>query len=162
MAPPPINTSTKYKAKGKTKIYWVPTIANVEAPTRVELDAGVDLSPQIMETDGWEVTSESIETPNLADEFTGSIPGSTSADDSSLTMYSDEEGDDVRQVLPRNTNGYVVILHGGDVAGRPTMDVFPVRVGSLGKPVSLDDDASSITVNFNITDEPQENLTIPA
>lgn len=163
MAPPPITKATRYRAKGKTKCYWVPTIANLESgPTRAELDAGVDLSPQIMDNDGWQVESGSIDTPDLAHDFTGSIPGSTSVDDSSITFYSDVNGDDVRAVLPRGTEGNIVWLHGGDVPGNNTMDVHPVRVGSLGKPVSLDDDAASIQVNFNITDEPQEDLEIPA
>lgn len=162
MAPPPINASTRYRAKGKTKCYWVPTIANIDAPTRQELDAGVDLSPQIMESDGWQVESGAIETPDLGSDFTGSIPGSTSVDDSSLTMYSDRNGDDVRQVLPRETEGHIVWLHGGDIPGNNTMDVFPVRVGSVGKPVTIDDDASSIVVTFNVTAEPSEDLEIPA
>lgn len=162
MAPPPINASVRYRAKGKTKIYWVPAIANIEAPTRAELDAGINLSPQIMETDGWQVNSDSIPTPDLESEFTGSIPGDVTIDDSSLTMYSDLNGDDVRQVLPRGTNGNVAILHGGDVPGNPTMNIYPSRVGSLGQPVSLGDDAASIQVNFNITAEPAENVVIPA
>ena len=162
MAPSPINPSVRYKARGKSKIYWVPTVANVAAPTRPEIDAGIDLSPQIMEVDGWVVESGSIETPDLATDFTGNITGSRSADDSSITMYSDLNGDDVRAVLEREDNGYILILHGGDVPGNATMDNFPSRVGSLGKSITLDDDASSIQVNFNITAEPQENLVIPA
>ena len=162
MAPPPINAHTRYVARSKTKCYWVPTIANVQAPTRAELDAGIDLSPQLMDVDGWQVESESVETPNLADAFTGSIPGSTSADDSSVTMYSDRNGADIRAILQRDDPGNVVWLHGGDIPGNATMDVFPVRVGSLGKTITLDDDASSIEVGFNITDEPAENITIPA
>ncbi|WP_242890276.1 phage tail tube protein [Actinomadura litoris] len=162
MAPPPINAHTRYVAKSKTKCYWVPDIANVQAPTRGELDAGVDLSPQLMDVDGWTVESESVETPNLADSFTGSINGSTSADDSSVTMYSDRNGADIRAILQRDDDGNIVWLHGGDIPGNATMDVFPCRIGSLGKNITLDDDASSIQVNFNITDEPAENITIPA
>lgn len=162
MAPPLINAHVRYKARGVTPCYWVPTIASPASPTRLELDAGINLSKQIMETDGWVVESENIETPDLATEFTGSIPGSTSADDSSLTMYSDKNGDDIRALLPRGTDGYIVWLHGGDVPGNATMDVFPVRVGSRGKNITLDDDASSIQVSFFITDEPQEDLVIPA
>src|SRR5919108_4786636 len=162
MAPPPINASVRYRAKGKTKCYWVPVIANLAAPTRAELNAGVDLSPQIMDMDGWLIESGSIDTPDLASDFTGNIPGSTSVDDSSLTFYSDLNGDDVRALLPRDTNGHIVWLHAGDIPGNATTDAYPVRVGSLGKTVTIDEDASSIQVNFNITAEPEENLVIPA
>lgn len=162
MAPPPINAHTRYKARGVTPCYWVPDIANIAAPTRGELEAGLNLSPQIMAVDGWKVSSEKIETPDLSTEFTGSIPGSTNADDSSLTMYSDKGGNDIRQVLPRGEDGFIVWLHGGDTPGNFTMDVYPVRVGSRGKPITLDDEACSIEVAFFITGEPQEDLEIPA
>lgn len=162
MAPPPLSAHSRYVAKGRTRCYWVPTIADIQGPTRVELDAGVDLSTQIMAAEGWQIESEAAETPDLATVFTGSIPAGTSAEDSSLTMYSDRNGDDVRGLLPRDTDGNIVWLHGGDIPGNPTMDVHPVRVGSLGKPITLDAEASSIQVNFNITSEPAENLTIPA
>ncbi|WP_018658458.1 hypothetical protein [Actinomadura flavalba] len=162
MAPPPLNPHTRYVAKGRTKCYWVPFIANILAPTRTEIDAGIDLSPQLMSAEGWQIESEAAPTPNLATEFTGSIPAGTSAEDSSITMYQDRNGQDVRQVLPRDTPGNMVWMHGGDIPGNPTMDVHPVRIGSLGKPVTLDAEASSIQVNCNITDEPAENLVIPA
>lgn len=162
MAPPLINPHVRFKARGVTPCYWVPTIANPAAPTRGELDAGLNLSKQIMAIDGWAVSSEKIETPDLGTEYTGNIPGSTSSDDSSLTFYSDKNGNDIRQVLPRGEDGFIVWLHGGDIPGNHTMDVYPVRVGSRGKPVSLDDEACSIEVGFFITDEPQEDLEIPA
>jgi hypothetical protein len=162
MAPPLINPHTRYKARGVTPCYWVPTIANPAAPTRAELDAGINLSKQVMAVDGWAVESKPIETPDLYTDFTGTIPGGTSAEDSSLTMYSDKNGADIRAILPRDTAGNIVWLHGGDVPGNATMDVYPVRVSSLGKTITLDDDASSIKVNFSVSDVPRENLVIPA
>lgn len=156
-----ISASTRYINKGVTRFIWVDTVADISAPTRSEINAGTDLSPQIMEIDGWVVESESVETPDLASTFTGSITGSTSADDSSVTLYADLGGTDVRDVLSRGDNGYMLIMDGGDVAGR-TMDVFPARVGSLGKNRSVDDDPATIVINFNITSEPSEDVTIPS
>ncbi|MFC5187134.1 phage tail tube protein [Actinomadura harenae] len=160
MAAPPITPSKRFSARGVSKCYFVPSIASISAPTRAELDAGTDLSPQVADIDGWTVQSEQIETPDLGSTFTSKIPGSTSADDSSLTMYTDLGGADVRTLLPRGTDGFIVWLDGGDVAGRK-MDVFPIRVASLGKKRTTDDDAETIDVGFSITAEPAENVTIP-
>lgn len=161
MAATDITASTRYINKGVTKFIWVDTVADTSAPTRSEINAGTDLSNEIMEIEGWLVESESVETPDLGRLFTGSITGSTSAEDSSVTLYADLGGTDIRDVISRGDNGYMVIMDGGDVAGR-TMDVFPARVGSLGKNRSVDDDPATIVINFNITSEPSEDVVIPA
>jgi len=158
----PINSSTRYFNRGITKCYFLPTIANyTSGPTRQELDAGTDLSGEIAEIEGWSVEGETIDTPDLATRYTSTIPGSINAEESSLTFYASSEGDDVRTLLPRDTEGYIVWLDGGDVENRK-MDVYPVRVVSQSKARSLDDEAATITVTFAITAEPAENLTVPA
>lgn len=161
MTATPITASTRYINKGVTRCIVLPAISDITAVTRSEINAGTDISTETSEFDGWMIESASVETPDLASTFTGSIPGSTTADDSSITTYADVGGTDVRQLLPRGTNCYVVWMDGGDVPGRP-MDVFPVRVGSLGKNRSVDDDPATIKINFNITREPAENVIIPA
>jgi hypothetical protein len=158
----PINATSRYYARGLTKIYFLTTVAALATgATRAELDAGQDLSDEVAAIDGWLTEGEDIETPDLGTEFTSKIPGPTSVDDSSLTFYADEMGDDVRSLLTRGTAGFIVFLDAGDVEGGP-MDTFPVRVRSQGKARSLDDDAATIEVGFSITREPVENLTVPA
>lgn len=162
MTATPIQRSSRYFNRGTTKCYFLPTIQDENAgPTRQELDAGKDLSPEIAEIEGWTVSSEMIETPDLATVHTGSIPGSSTSEESSITFYADVTGEDVRTLLPRGTEGYIVWLDGGDVEGSP-MDVFPVRVASQSKARTLDDEAATIVVNFAIPREPLENLTVPA
>lgn len=161
MSATPIAASTRHINKGVTKVVFATTVASVSAPTRANINAGTDLSDEIMELEGWNVESGSVGTPSLGSDFTGNIPGGTSAEDSSLTMYSDIGGADVRDLLPRGTNGFILIMYGGDVAGRP-MDVFPVRVGSTPKNTSVDEEAATIKVTFSITSEPSEDVAIPA
>jgi hypothetical protein len=161
MAAPNISATTRHIYKGITRVLWVADIANVNAPTRAELNAGTDVANEIRENDGFLLESGSVETPDLGRLFTGSIPGSTTAEDSSLTLYADLGGTDARELMPRGTNGFIVWMDGGDVAGRP-MDVFPVRVGSVGKNRTVDDDPATLTFNYNITSEPAEDVAIPA
>jgi len=161
MAAPAITASTRYSARGNTKIYWVATIASPSAPTRTELNAGTDLSPQIMDAEGWSVKSEQIETPDLANRYTSTIPGSITAEDSSLTMYASKNGVDARALMPRDAVGYIVLLHGGDVASNK-MDVYPVTVSSVSKQMSASGkDADTIVVTYAITSAPSENVTVP-
>lgn len=160
MAAPNINPADRYFDVGTTRVIWCTTIANIAAPTRSELNAGIDLSPEVAEFEGFSVTAEEIETPDMQSLFAGKIGGKTSVDDSSLTFYASRDGNDVRQILPISTEGYVVWMDGGDIAGH-SMDVYPVRVRSTPKQRSTSD-AARIQVQFSVTRVPQENLAIPA
>lgn len=160
MPAPPITSSVRYARFGVTKVYFCPTIANIAAPTRAELNAGTDLSGEVESVNGFQVASNFIDTPDLLTEFIGKIIGRTSSDDSSITMYASSNSVDVRGLLPRGTTGFLVWLDEGDVAGRK-MDVYPITVGSIPKDRDLEA-AARIIVNVAITRKPQENVTIPA
>lgn len=161
MAATPIATVDRYFPTGITKYYWIPDILDPENPTRAELDAGTDLSPQIAEVDGFTVSSDEIEVPDINSRFTSKIGGRISADDSSLVMYANRNGVDVRALLPRGEAGFVGRLGGGDVAAYK-MDIFPVTVISLSKAFGTDDEAAQITVQFSVSSEPIEDVAIPA
>jgi hypothetical protein len=153
--------STRYFNAGTTEIDFLPAIAAANlVPTRIEMGAGTRLSNEIADLSGWTVTGGEIDTPDLGSTFTDKIPGKTSVDDSSLTFYADLQGVDVRDVLPRGTTGFIMIMDGGDVAGQPA-DVFPVRVRSVGKIRSAGEDSARLTVSFSITAEPAEDVAIP-
>lgn len=160
MAPSTITKSDRYFRPGKTKVYFVDTLADYTSPTRTEIDAGTDLSPEVASVEGFSVTSDSIDTPDLASRFTSKIPGAITADNSSINFYADSTSTDVRTILPRDTEGFVLWLDEGDSEGN-TMDVFPVTVASAPKLRSLSDPAQ-IQIQFTITSEPEEDVDVPA
>jgi len=161
MATTAITATARFFQPEISKVYFVPTIADIASPTRVELDAGDDLTAEISDIQGFSLTSNFIDTPDLGHRFVSQIPGSIKADQSSLTFYGDKTGDDVRSVLPRETAGYLVFMDTGDVATQP-MDVFPIEVASVGKLRRTSDNAYQLTIMFAITAVPQENVAIPA
>lgn len=161
MAATPITQATRYFAAGISKCYFVSTIADYSAPTRAELDAGTDLSPEIAAIEGWMVTGSAIDTPDLATRYTGNIPGRTSSEESNITFYASQDGVDVRAELPRDTSGFIVWMDGGDVDGN-FMDVFPIRVMSNTQQRSIEDEAARRQVAFSIPREPAEGVAIPA
>jgi len=163
MPAPDITLATRYNATGTTKYYWVASISNKAAPTRGELNAGTNLSPDLYGVEGFTVQSNSVPTPDISTRFVSQITGRITADESSITMYGDTAGTDARSLMPRDTTGNVVRLEGGDVSGRK-MDVFPVKVQSISKE-NLDaggEAAVGLKFSFAITSEPAENVTIPA
>lgn len=162
MVATPITPVNRYWPVGTTQWVWVPTIANyLVAVTRVEINAGTNLSGEINDLDGWTVSSNQIDTPDVNSRFRSKIPGPIEAEDSSLTLYADPSGVDVRSLLPRDATGYVIRFDGGDIAGRK-MSVFPVKVASQNKLMGVDEEAGRIEISFTITRIPSEDLTVPA
>ncbi len=160
MSATPITASDRYYRQGVSKVVFCTTIASISAPSRAEINVGIDLSPEISASSGWEVTGNTEDTPALGSAFIGKVPSTTTAGDSSLTFYSDSTSVDVRSLLTRNTSGYIIWMDEGDVVGH-LMDVFPVRV--TGAPKQRDiSSVSTIMVNFATLREPAENVAIPA
>lgn len=161
MAATPIPAATRYINPETTKVYWVVSIANKNAPTRAELNAGTDLVRDLADNSGWVVTSNQSDAPDMGSKFTGKVSGRTTADDSTLAMYASKNSIDSRSLMPRDSVGFMVWLDGGDVAGQ-LMDVFPVTVSSVGKPRSVGDEVARINFSYAITSAPAENVVIPA
>lgn len=159
----PLSATSRFIEPGVTQYYWVPTIlAATKIPTRIELNAGTDLTGEIAEdgVEGFQVTSETVDAPDLGTRFTSKVSGRITAEDSSLTFYRSDDSDDVRTLLPRDTEGFVVKFPEGDVATQ-TMDVFPVKVTAQPKPPGGSDPAK-IMIQFAVTSEPVENEAVPA
>lgn len=164
MAAPAITTATRFTSRGSTKCYWVEAISNPASPTRSELNAGVDLSPELMDQDGFTEEPELLDGPDLASRRTKQVPGPINPSAPTLTMYASKTGadDDVRGVMSEDDAGFIVWLYGGDVAGQ-TMSVFPVTVTSMTyQPSVSGSDIDTILVAFAISDDTQLNLDIPA
>lgn len=159
MPPAPLSATARYVPPGTRKIYWVTTIATYTAPTRGELNAGIDLSNEVAAVNGFTVTSGTVPTPDLSSRFVSEIPGQITAASCSLSFYASSTSSDVRTVLPRDTVGYVVLLWEGDVTGQ-RCDVFPAKVtasavnGNMQNPEQVD-------VSFSITKVPANNVVIP-
>lgn len=160
MATPAITPSTRYYDVGKTKVYFLPSVSNPASPTRTEMNAGTDLSPEIEALAGWSVTGVQIQTPDFSNRFTAQIAGRIDAAASSLTFYASSNSNDVRSLLPRDTAGYILWLDGGDVTGHK-MDVYPVTVTSVSKMRDTTTNAARIMITFSITAAPSENVAIP-
>ena len=161
MAATPISASARYIPEGVRHFNFLPAIATLSSPTRSEINAGTDLTPQVSAFGNWGIVSTPVSTPDLASTFTPSIPGLTTVDGSTIDMYADSASADVRTLLPRNTVGFIIVLPEGDVAGRK-MDVFPVKVMSCEKVASIGGNPATIALNFSITANPAENVVVPA
>jgi len=156
----PITASLRYWRPGTTKVYFCSAIANKAAPSRAELNAGTDLSPEVAATSGFQPTREFQDAPDLASEFVPQVSANLTVGESSISMYASSNSVDARSLLPRDTVGFIVWLDEGDVAGRK-MQVFPVKVGSAAQERELGN-VPVLVFTFATTSAPAENVTIPA
>ncbi|KPI31341.1 hypothetical protein OV320_2557 [Actinobacteria bacterium OV320] len=153
----------KYMRRGTSKFYFVPDIASENMiPTRSELNAGTEFSPYIAAMDGWTVSNNEIDTPDMADTYDSTIPGSDKADSSSFTFYEDEVTATLETTFAKGTTGYVVILRKGDVPANASMDVFPIRVASQSPQYTADNEAAKFMVTCSITSRPLQGAAVPA
>lgn len=156
----PLAAYTPYYVKGNLTWIFTPTVANLNAVTRGEINAGTNISKQVTAWSGWSVNSNFVPIPNVNDRFTPKIPGSIESEDSSLTCYLAAAGIDIRQLLPQDQVGVMLRFHAQDIPGRK-LDAFPVTVGSASMPFE-DDDAVKVVLSFAITALPGTNVTVPA
>lgn len=162
MAPPPFARSKRYTSRGKTKFYWLTTVTNPAAPTRAELNAGVDFTGEVADRDGWSSSTSPIETPDAGSRATTTVPGSITLEDSSFTVYMDEDGDDLRTLWQRDVTGFVAIMDGGDVVGKK-FDLHGVTVSSVAKMREVGgDNADTMVVSFGQDIDPIVDITVPA
>jgi hypothetical protein len=161
MPPTAIASSVRFFRPGTTKVVWVRVIATYATPTRVEINLGTELSGEIAEISGFSVTSDSVDTPDLANRFVSKIPGRINAEDSSINFYASSTGfTDARSVMPRDTTGFLIFMDGGDVATTGRMDIWPCTVASVGKLRALEDPAQ-VAIAFTPTKVPAEDVAIP-
>ncbi|TQE33067.1 phage tail tube protein [Streptomyces ipomoeae] len=164
MALPAAKPVEKYSRRGVSIFLWLAKIEDVTTltPTRTELEGALNLSAAIAGISGFTLENQSIETPDMSDDFDSSIPGSDKAEDSSFTFYEDKVTNVIEVALAKGNIGYVVILRKGDVPGNKSMDVFPVRVGSQSPAYTTDNEAAKFETKFTITRRPAQALAVPA
>lgn len=120
-----------------TRVYYVPTIANIAAPTVAELNAGTSLTSTLIPAglEGFENSTAEVDNTSLASDFDTKLPGRKSFSGTGL-VFKKQDGTDTIFVLLSvpNTNGYVVIRDGvlnttaWTIADK--VEVFPIRTAT--------------------------------
>lgn len=157
----PLPATSRYIQPEVTVVVFMDTVADIDAITRTEIDAGTDFSGEIAGGSGWEISADRVAVPDLGNRFTGRISGRVNPGDAQLVLYADETTADVRDVLARGDQGYVYIAWGGDVPTQKA-SVFEVDVSAVSQPLDVaGTEGARINVDFGIN-RVAENIEIPA
>lgn len=153
----------KFFRRGIAAVHFLPGVSNLAAPTRAEIAAGVDLSPNLNEIGGFQLSNSPIPTPVLANRYTTQIAGEDTTPDSTITFLDDDDtpGEDLREALAKGTEGFIVLMPYGDVVGK-RLEVWPVTVSGYNDQWTTGNEPARAVAGFVITDVPEQDGVVPA
>lgn len=146
---------------GNTRVAYVPTIANIAAPTTTELNAGT-LLQSVITSDGlvgFEPTTSDVDNTALNSTFNTVTIGRDQYSGTMLRFKKQSGTDTAYATLTRGTSGYIVIRR--DIAettawtSTQAVEVYPVTFGQTRR---LTPEGNSLTrweVDTKITSAPQ-------
>lgn len=148
---------------GTGKIRWVSTLSSLTAPTAVQINAGVDLTP-VLRQDGLNrtVTSNTTDVADARDTYDRVDIGTYSAT-LEVTFLRDNVAaeDDAFTTLTRGTRGYMVIAPFGWATGGLTAvaadrcEVWPAVVSAIGPQGEGPNTAQVVQITFAVYDAPE-------
>lgn len=124
---------------GKTRVAWVPTIANIQAPTTTELNAGM-LLQSTMTADGlagFRPETADVDTSALDSTFSTMVNGRTSFSGTLVRLKKQSGTDTIFTTLVRDTAGYVVVRRSLAAstawASAQAVEVYPALCGEVSR-----------------------------
>lgn len=124
---------------GKTRVYWVTTISNINAPTTAELNAGIALQSTLTADGlvGFQPETADVDTSALDSTFTTMVNGRTSFSGTLLRLKKQSGTDTIFTTLTRDTAGYVVIRRSLTAstawASSQAVEVYPALCGEVSR-----------------------------
>lgn len=109
----------RFFRRGITKVYWVPTLASLTAPSAAEINAGTNMTSQVADISGFEFQNTPIDTPDLSTTFTTTIPGEDTTQEPQLMFYEDNTTNTLQATLAKGTSGHVVLFYKGTAGASP-------------------------------------------
>lgn len=151
---------------GKTRLSWLPTCADISAPTVAECDAGVALE-MLLTPDGYGIDfgNDEVDVTALGSTFSASLPGRQTLS-TELTLK-----DQGRQEVPWVTfagrpDGYLVVRRNADRtaawAAGDLVEVYPVQAGQRRPEAPAANEVSKFMVSMFHTSKPDLNSTVAA
>jgi hypothetical protein len=144
--------------KGKSKVWWVLSIATATAPTAAEINAGTRIDTELAEINGFTFANTPIDTPDMATSFVSKIPGEDTVGDSNMTFYEQSTTNPISTALAKGATGNVVIFYNGIAGALPAAadkaEVWPAIVASNARLYTTGNEAAKYQVVFTNTAGP--------
>lgn len=126
-------------ADGKTRVAWVPSIANINAPTTTELNAGMLLHSTLTADGlvGLRPETADVDTSSLDSTFSTTVNGRTSFSGTMLRLKKQSGTDTIFDTLVRDAAGYLVVRRSVAAstawASAQKVEVYPALCGEVAR-----------------------------
>lgn len=154
-------------ADGQVRVAYVPTIANLAAPTTTELNAGTLLQSTLTADglNGFEATTAEVDTTSLASTFNTKNIGRDDYSNTMLRLKKQTVGSDtIRSTLTRATTGYIVIRRGiAETTAWTTgqqVEVYPIICGRRKELSPVANSVMKYEIPVPITSAPNPDAVI--
>lgn len=149
------------------KWVWCPSVANLKAPSRSEIAAGVVVIDPGVVTDeatvtvsGWQTEAGTITLPSIETRADRTIPGRISPASPSMTFYDSDSVRTKYDALEPDDTGVMVRMPYGDVPTEPC-ECWPGRINDRNRADPQTGTASQFTVTFAVVG-PEKDAVVPA
>lgn len=154
---------SRFMRKGRTKVWFVPTMADPAAGTVAEVvTAGTELNTDLGEVSGFTFSNSPISTPDMDTTFTPQIGGEDTAAESSMGFYEQDDTTTIKDAMAKDTVGYVLFypqgIAGASPAAADVYEAWPVIVTSSARTYTVGNEAAMFNVSFSITDPPIDGV----
>lgn len=151
---------------GKTRVAWVASVANINAPTTTELNGGMDLTPRLT-PDGLKMdpSTADVDTSSLASTFDTMEVGRIKFDgELTVKRGSTPTEDQPYTTLLYGTHGYLVIRRGVDYAtgwaSGQQVEVYPVVCGERANKAPAANEVLKFMSPLKVTTQPATNSAV--
>ncbi len=152
----------------KTRVAWVPAIANINAPTVAELNAGMLLQSTMTPSGltGFQPETARVDTSSLASRFNTGRVGKASFSGTRLEMKKQSGTDTIHDTMLYQTTGYVVVRRSISQstawAASQKVSVYPAECGEVAYVDPEENTVERYQIPVEITDDPQQRATVAA
>lgn len=161
---------SKFNRRGKSKIYFVPTLTSTTSPSIAQITAGTYLGKGLREMSGFETQTSRISEPVMDSKVNPQIDGEQTFGDASMVLIeSDDTTTDpdttelqaAYAALADGALGYIVAAPVGLTATKKC-EVWPVSIGANNRRWSTDNEFAKYGVSFAVLSAPNKNATLAA
>jgi hypothetical protein len=162
---------SKFTRRGKSKIYWVLTLATPATPSVAEITAGQYLGTGLREMNNFETNTSRISEPVMDRKQNPQIDGEQTFGDANMVLLEDDgtttDPDNVNlaaayAALSDGAQGYVVAIPSGGVVATKKCEVWPCSIGANNRRWSTDNEFAKYGVSFAVLSAPNKNAVIAA
>lgn len=148
----------RFNRRGQEKVYAVPSGSNARSVAVLTGATSFALHRVLRAIAGFNYTGEDLDAADMSTTWGKTIPGGSTAGDSSFTFYEGDLDADfeevVLQALDKGTTWQIVFAKRGvPVVGAP-LRVWTVRIKSNNPDETADNAAATFTIGMSIPDEP--------